>query len=69
MPGFRICWRYDISGGIRQDSDIPGKLTDELTAYREALICSGILDNGFGLAFHGEHHWPLAPSEVLHKIS
>jgi len=26
----------------------------------QPLICPGILDDGFGLAFHGEHHGPLA---------
>jgi hypothetical protein len=30
------------------------------------LIRSGILDDGFGLAFHRERHWPLALFEVLH---
>jgi hypothetical protein len=34
----------------------------------QSLIRSGILDDGFGLALHSEHHWPLALLEVLHKI-
>ena len=32
----------------------------------QPLIRSGILDDGFGLAFHRERHWPLALFEVLH---
>jgi hypothetical protein len=32
------------------------------------LIGSGILDDGFGLAFHDEPHWTLALLKVLHKV-
>ena len=34
----------------------------------QPLISSGILHNGFGLAFHCENDWPLTLLEVLHKI-